>query len=250
MNAPTQKKIDAAIEAQRPVAGHRNVFTALAAAQTEFSAVIKGASNPAFRSKYADLSAVVEAVAPALSRHGIAFYHMTVPLADDLAMRTVLHHGESDTQLSCDVPLIVSKRDMQGFKSATTYAKRIGLESVTGVAPEDDDGNAAAKAAPLKEPAVSRKTVPDEAMETSEGTVRPKGATPYPPNATPAEKAKIAADGIIAEFAAAKTPKGVDGAWDRNEAVLTRLKESYPADHERVVEAYEFHKVRAEDGAA
>jgi hypothetical protein len=37
---------------------------------------------------------------------------------------------------------------MQGFKSATTYAKRIGLESLSGVAPEDDDGNAAAKAAP------------------------------------------------------------------------------------------------------
>jgi hypothetical protein len=37
------------------------------------------------------------------------------------------------------------------MKSATTYAKRIGLESLTGIAPEDDDGNAAAKAAPKVE---------------------------------------------------------------------------------------------------
>jgi hypothetical protein len=37
---------------------------------------------------------------------------------------------------------------MQGMKSATTYAKRIGLESLSGIAPEDDDGNAAAKAPP------------------------------------------------------------------------------------------------------
>ena len=47
-----------------------------------------------------------------------------------------------------DVGADVGKQDMQGYKSATTYAKRIGLESLTGIAPEDDDGNAAAKAAP------------------------------------------------------------------------------------------------------
>jgi hypothetical protein len=43
---------------------------------------------------------------------------------------------------------------MQGYKSATTYAKRIGLESLSGVAPEDDDGNAAARAAPRQVPRV------------------------------------------------------------------------------------------------
>jgi hypothetical protein len=70
-------------------------------------------------------------------------------------MRTVLAHGDSDTQIACDVPLIIGKQDMQGYKSATTYAKRIGLESLTGIAPEDDDGNAAAKAAPRHVPTVS-----------------------------------------------------------------------------------------------
>jgi hypothetical protein len=66
-------------------------------------------------------------------------------------MRTMLVHGASETSVSCDVPLIINKQDMQGMKSATTYAKRIGLESLTGIAPEDDDGNAAAKAAPKVE---------------------------------------------------------------------------------------------------
>jgi hypothetical protein len=56
--------------------------------------------------------------------------------------------------IECDVPLIVNKNDMQGFKSATTYAKRIGLESLTGVAPIDDDGNDAARAAPRYIPRV------------------------------------------------------------------------------------------------
>ena len=138
-------------------AKHKNVFMALAAAQLEFGAVTKGSVNPAFKAKYADLSDVVGAVAPALSRHGIAFVHYVDPrdLGSGLetCMVTALVHGESDSRMECPVPLIVSKRDMQGFKSATTYAKRIGLESVTGVAPEDDDGNAAAAAPPRREPA-------------------------------------------------------------------------------------------------
>jgi hypothetical protein len=125
-----------------------NVYTALASAQAEFSAPIKGNTNPAFKSRYADLRAVVDAVAPALSRHGIAFHHSTVALGDDLAMRTSLTHGASGTSVHCDIPLLYAKRDMQGFKSATTYAKRIGLESVTGVAPDDDDGNGAVQSAP------------------------------------------------------------------------------------------------------
>jgi hypothetical protein len=40
---------------------------------------------------------------------------------------------------------------MQGMKSATTYAKRVGIESLCGIAPEDDDGNAASKAAPKRD---------------------------------------------------------------------------------------------------
>jgi len=140
-------------------AKHKNVFTALSAAQSAMEPVIKGAVNPAFKGEgkpkgtaYADLSDVVSAVRPALVENGLAFFHQIIRLENGaLDMRTSLVHGESDTRIDCDVPLIVAKNDMQGMKSATTYAKRIGLESVTGIAPEDDDGNAAAKAAPKHE---------------------------------------------------------------------------------------------------
>ena len=129
---------------------HKNIYMALAAAQSDMGGVKKGSVNPAFKSKYADLADVVAAVSPALNAQGIAFFHVATSVDGERVMRTVLAHGPSDTRIECDVPLIVSKNDMQGYKSATTYAKRIGLESLTGVAPEDDDGNAAAKAAPVK----------------------------------------------------------------------------------------------------
>lgn len=130
---------------------HKNIYMALGAAQAGMGKVVKGATNPAFKSKYADLADVVSVAMPALTEQGIAMFHMMVRDEYGAVMRTMLVHGASETSISCDVPLIINKQDMQGMKSATTYAKRIGLESLTGIAPEDDDGNAAAKAAPKAE---------------------------------------------------------------------------------------------------
>ena len=126
---------------------HKNIYAALVAAQQEFGQVKKGSTNPAFRSKYADLADVAGVVIPTLSVHGVAVLHYMT--GENLsAMRTEFFHATSGTRVYCDVPLIVDKQNMQGMKSATTYAKRIGLESLSGIAPEDDDGNAAAKAPP------------------------------------------------------------------------------------------------------
>ena len=127
---------------------HKNIYAALAAAQANMGTVVRGAVNPAFKSKYADLADVVAVVVPALSAQGIAIYHTMTRDDHGLIMQTCLSHGPTDTHIKCDVPLIVDRNNMQGMKSATTYAKRIGVESLTGIAPEDDDGNAAAKAAP------------------------------------------------------------------------------------------------------
>jgi len=129
------------------MAEHKNIYMALAAAQSEFGKVTKGATNPAFKSKYADLADVASVVIPTMNAHGCAVLHYV----KDGAMRTEFAHGASGTRVWCDVPLIVDKQNMQGMKSATTYAKRIGLESLSGIAPEDDDGNAAASAPPRRE---------------------------------------------------------------------------------------------------
>ena len=130
---------------------HKNIYMALCAAQAGMGKVVKGATNPAFKSKYADLGDVVSVAVPALNEQGVAMFHYMLRDEHGAVMRTTLVHGASGTEISCDVPLIINKNDMQGMKSATTYAKRIGLESLTGIAPEDDDGNAAAKAAPKAE---------------------------------------------------------------------------------------------------
>lgn len=130
---------------------HKNVYAALAAAQSEMGPLVKGSYNPHFKTKYADLADLVIAVRGPFNRNGLAYFHQIIRGEGFQDMRTVLVHGETESKIECDVPLIVQKQDMQGMKSASTYGKRIGLESVSGVAPDDDDGNAATAAAPKKE---------------------------------------------------------------------------------------------------
>jgi hypothetical protein len=85
-----------------------------------------------------------------------------------------LHHADSDQTLDDGgLPLIVNKRDMQGLGSALTYARRYGLMAMAGISADDDDGNAAAKAAP---PAQAKPSVDDETAWFREHL--PKMSTP------------------------------------------------------------------------
>jgi hypothetical protein len=130
----------------------KGIATALAKAQANMGKALKQANNPHFRSKYADLGNVMDACLPALNEAGIALIQPTGEDEHGRYVETILIHGESGEQLACRVPLIVSKNDMQGYGSAVTYARRYGLMTMAGIAPEDDDGNAAAKAPPRAEP--------------------------------------------------------------------------------------------------
>lgn len=142
----------------------KSIASALAAAQMEMGKALKQANNPHFRSKYADLGNVMDACLPALNSNGIALIQPTGEDEHGRYVETMLIHGESGQSLSCRVPLIVAKNDMQGYGSAVTYARRYGLMAMAGIAPEDDDGNAAAKAAPKQDRQPDRQQdQPDEA---------------------------------------------------------------------------------------
>lgn len=123
------------------------IYAALAKAQLEMGKALKDANNPHFKSKYADLSSVVNACLAALNQNGICVFQPTVEEGGKQYVETVLGHVSGQT-ISCRVPLLLGKNDMQGYGSAVTYARRYGLMSMAGVAPEDDDGNAAVTSAP------------------------------------------------------------------------------------------------------
>lgn len=129
---------------------HKTLFQALAAAQAEMGPALKDSTNPAFKTRYADLASVMAACLPALNAHGIAVLQPPCEIDGVRYVKTILAHESGETS-ECLVPLIIGKNDMQGYGSAVTYARRYGLMAMAGVAPDDDDGNAAAAAAPARQ---------------------------------------------------------------------------------------------------
>ncbi len=132
----------------------KQVCAALVKAQKAFGPALKSSSNPHFKSRYADLAACVEAVIDGLNSNGIALIQKQHPHDGGVSVETIFIH-ESGEQLSAGILTVpAAKQDPQGYGSALTYARRYSLMAACGIAPEDDDGNAASKA---KKPAMQAK---------------------------------------------------------------------------------------------
>jgi hypothetical protein len=124
------------------------LYAALAKAQSEYGTVDRTATNPHFKSKYAPLDKVLDAIGPALSANGLCHYwRQSMGQDGEFVIVTVtagIGHGESgesiESSLSWGVP-----DDVQKLGSALTYLRRYTIEAVAGVAADsDDDGNGSA----------------------------------------------------------------------------------------------------------
>lgn len=129
----------------------KQIASAFVKAKREFSPALKTSTNPHFKNKYADLGACLEAVNDALLQNGIAVYQETSEDASGVTVETVFLHESGESLRSGRLHVPASKQDPQGYGSALTYARRYSLMAACGIAPEDDDGNAASK--PRHEPA-------------------------------------------------------------------------------------------------
>jgi hypothetical protein len=126
----------------------KELATALAKAQGELEGAIKDSTNPHFKSRYADLASVVAALKATFPGHGLAYVQTVVTDAAAVGVETMLLHASGEWIRGEPFFVPVNKADAQGFGSALTYCRRYSLAAMCGVAPEDDDGNAATKAAP------------------------------------------------------------------------------------------------------
>jgi hypothetical protein len=173
--------------------------TALAAAQGEFQAVPRSAENPFFKSKYADLPAVVLAASPILSKHGLSVSQLPdFDGANDLLTTTILH--KSGQWMQATARLHLAKADPQAQGSATTYMRRYAYSGALGIVTDvDDDGQAATRS--------HQDHV--ETSRRSQGTVRraPQQADPEtgeihePPRASPNKPASDKQVGAIKSLA-------------------------------------------------
>ena len=103
------------------------------------------------RSNYADLTAVAEAINPALVETGLVIIqcpiHKEYQSKDILILETVIIHPESGQSMTFETQIPLAKNDAQGFGSTNTYARRYAKMSIFDLNATDDDGARAVKTA-------------------------------------------------------------------------------------------------------
>lgn len=129
------------------------IAPALIEAKLMFKAAVKDAENPHFRSKFVSLQGVHDAIDEGLARNGLIAMQPT-RIGEDgktVLVTTLLH--SSGEWIAGEYPITAAKaNDPQAEGSAMTYARRYALMAMVGIAPEDDDGNAASAAAKVAKP--------------------------------------------------------------------------------------------------
>ena len=118
---------------------------ALAKAQGEMEGAAKDSSNPFFKSEYADLSSVWDACRKPLSNNGLSVVQTPEFMPDHpdiVCLDTILCHS-SGQWIKGRLAVKPVKSDPQSVGSCITYLRRYSLQSMVGIAPDDDDGNAA-----------------------------------------------------------------------------------------------------------
>lgn len=123
----------------------KNIASAFVKAKKAFGPALKCKTNPAFKSKYADLAACLEAVDDALLENGIAMYQETFEDMTGVTVETVFMHDSGEILRCGKLHVPASKQDPQGYGSALSYARRYSLMASCGIAAEDDDGHAASR---------------------------------------------------------------------------------------------------------
>lgn len=158
--------------------------TALAKAQAEIKDPKKNKTNPHFKNKYADLSAVLESVRPAFSKQGLSL----AQFFDGRNFVTLLLHNSGEWIKGTIKVQPDREGNVQALGSWLTYIRRYTAGAIAGIAPDDDDdGNVAAR--PTAKPA-------------AKPAAKPTAAKPAAP------AAPIAA--IVAKLTAAKTSEELE----------------------------------------
>jgi hypothetical protein len=110
--------------------------TALVKARAAIKHPSRNKVNPHFRNRYADLTAVLDAVIPAFTENGLAITQMM----DGKQLVTLLSHTSGEyISTTSEIP---AYSNAQQLGSALTYLRRYTVQALAGIsADDDDDGN-------------------------------------------------------------------------------------------------------------
>ena len=197
------------------------LLPALIAAQAAFKPAVKDARNTHYGNAYLTLSATLDAIMPALNANGLALVQHVMPDGDNgLLLITRLYHSNGEW-LSSEYPVSPTRADPQGLGSALTYGRRYAVMALVGIAPEDDDGEAASG--------------PSMRSQTAKQTSRPRRAlqrTQMPMD--PETAAAALADALDNATTADQLAELAETLKTLPEWLLPPLRERYTGARERI----------------
>ena len=124
------------------------IAPALVKAQAEIKPITKDSTNPAFRSKYTSLDAIMEVVRPVLAKNGLIVVQSVLDTIDgehstSITVESRVIHSSGEW-IAGVVQVPVMQQTSHGFGSALSYGRRYSLSALLSLASdEDDDGNGA-----------------------------------------------------------------------------------------------------------
>ena len=123
----------------------KELFTALAKAQSEMRTAGLNAENPYFKSAYADLAEIIRVSRPALSKNGLSVMHQILTNEDGQNMIHCILAHISGQWIESRMRILPVKNDVQSMASYISYLKRYTYAALIGVvsSDEDDDGEKA-----------------------------------------------------------------------------------------------------------
>ena len=152
-----------------------SIYAALLAAQKEMGPLLKNATNPHFRNRYADLSAVIETISEPLNNAGLVFYQgINYDATNNVSvLTTVVADTKSGETLESHFPIVCKDpQNPQAIGGAITYLRRYSLMAMLGLAPEDDDGHAASqRPQPKTENKPAPRKEPEQFVDTTTGEI-------------------------------------------------------------------------------
>ena len=127
-----------------------NIYQKLWKAKQEIGKVTKGSNNPFFKSKYADLNAILEATEPILLKHELIVLQ---PVINGFVCTQIIDIATGDKVES--VLQLPEINDPQKLIASITYYRRGSLQSLLSLQAVDDDGNTAREGVKETKPSIA-----------------------------------------------------------------------------------------------
>lgn len=205
-----------------------DLSAALAKAQSTMKAATFNKVNPHFKNKYADLSAVLEAIRKPLADNGLSVTQTTeVRDGGGFVLVTTLRHA-SGQWIASEYPLPVGKPQEMG--SALTYARRYSLSAIACIAADEDDDAEGARTSGQVASAPKPRAVNPQPVEAP---IDPQTGECSPHKITAGDAVKWGGL-LVAAVNIAQSEAEIDEWLAKNKEGLETLEGAAPKVHARV----------------